>query len=89
MNPEAEFHNMAPMKRQASALDSATSGTLYLAQVARRWQISQRELRRMLGDQQLSFVQIRGKFRVPVREVKRIERARSTRSGPGRPSRGR
>ncbi|MCH8924218.1 MAG: hypothetical protein IIA67_13845 [Planctomycetes bacterium] len=69
---------MAPMKRQASAVDAATSGTLSLAQVARRWQISQRELRRMLGDQQLGFVQVRGRFRVPVTEVKRLERARQT-----------
>ena len=80
---------MAPMKRQAGAADRAASGTLSLAQVARRWHISQRELRRMLGDQQLGFVQIRGRFRVPVTEVKRLERARSMRSGPARPSRGR
>ena len=80
---------MAPMKRQAGTVDRAASGTLSLAQVARRWQISQRELRRMLGDQQLGFVQIRGRFRVPVTEVKRIERMRSTRSDPARPSRGR
>ncbi len=80
---------MAPMKRQAGTVDRATSGTLSLAQVARRWNISQRELRRMLGDQQLDFVQIRGRFRVPVTEVKRIERARSTHSDPARPSRGR
>ena len=80
---------MAPMKRQASTVDGATSGTLSVAQVARRWRISQRELRRMLGDQRLGFVQIRGRFRVPVTEVKRLERARSTHSGPARPSRGR
>lgn len=65
---------MAPMKRPSSVVNPTTSGTLSLAQVARRWHISQREVRRMLGHQQLGFVQVRGRIRVPVTEVKRLEK---------------
>jgi hypothetical protein len=65
---------MSPMKPEPRRRDPGFAGTLSLAQVARRWQISVKEVRRMLGKQQLAFVQIRGSLRVPLAEVQRFER---------------
>ena len=65
---------MTPMKPQSRGRDAHLVGTLSLGQLVRRWNISRKALRRMLGRQELAFVQIRGKFRVPLEEIERYER---------------
>ena len=65
---------MSPMKPEPKRRDPHLSGTLSLDQLARRWGIARKEIRRLLGRQELGFVQIRGSFRVPLAEVCRYER---------------
>jgi len=67
---------MAPMKPKPRRVDPHLAGTLSIEQLARRWSISRKEIRRLLGERELSFVQIRGKFRVPIEEVERYEKSR-------------
>jgi excisionase family DNA binding protein len=66
---------MTPMKPKPQSGDPELAGTLSLTQLARRWNTSPRRIRRLLGQQQLSFVQIRGSFRVPLAEVERYEKS--------------
>jgi len=54
-----------------------------LAELARRWKISRKELRRLLAEQRLDFVQIRGRLRVPVDEAERFERHNRRGKGAG------
>ena len=65
---------MAPMKPESRRRAPTFAGTFSLAQLARRWKISAKDVRRMLGRQQLAFVQICGSLRVPLAEVERFER---------------
>ncbi len=67
---------MAPMKPEPKHRDPQLAGTLSLDQLARRWKISRKDVRRLLGRQQLGFVQIRGSFRVPLAEAQRYEQGR-------------
>jgi hypothetical protein len=67
---------MTPMKPQSQGRDANLAGTLSLRRLARRWNTSRKALRHMLGRQELGFVQIRGKFRVPLEEIERHERER-------------
>lgn len=67
---------MAPMKPEPKHRDPQLAGTLSLDQLARRWKTSRKDVRRLLGRQQLGFVQIRGSFRVPLAEVQRYEKSR-------------
>ncbi len=67
---------MTPMKPQPRDRDAHLMGTLSLRRLARRWNTSRKALRHMLGRQELGFVQIRGKFRVPLEEIERYERGR-------------
>ncbi len=65
---------MAPMKPPARHGVEELAGTLSLAQLARRWQTSAKQIRHLLAQQQLPFVQIRGQFRVGIADVERYER---------------
>lgn len=67
---------MAPMKPEPRRRDPHLAGTLSLDQLARRWRISRKQVRCLLGKQELGFVQIRGSFRVPLVEVRRYEKTR-------------
>ena len=67
---------MTPMKPQPRGRDAQLVGTLSLRRLAQRWNTSRQALRHMLGRQALGFVQIRGKFRVPLEEIERHERER-------------
>lgn len=71
---------MAPMKPEPRRRDPDLADTLSLERLARRWKTSRKQVRRLLGTQQLGFVQIRGSFRVPLAEVTRYEKTRQ----PGR-----
>ena len=71
---------MAPMKPEPRCRDPDLADTLSLDQLARRWRISRKQVRRLLGAQQLGFVQVRGSLRVPLAEVSRYEKDRQ----PGR-----
>ncbi len=64
---------MAPMKPERRDADPDLAGSLSLAQLARRWHTSQKQIRRLLGQEQLGFIQVRGHFRVPRAEVERYE----------------
>lgn len=64
---------MAAMKREAVGRDPHLAGTFSLEQLARRWKTSRKEIRRLLGRQELAFVEIRGSIRVPRAEVQRYE----------------
>ncbi len=66
---------MKPERRDA---DPDLAGTLSLVQLARRWKTSRKQIRRLLGRQELGFVQIRGGFRVAQVEVERYEKSRRT-----------
>lgn len=65
---------MAPMKSGPPRRDPELTGTLSLAQLARRWKIPCRRIRRMLGRQQLGFIDICGSFRIPLAAIERYER---------------
>lgn len=69
---------MVPMKPERRDADPDLAGTLSLVQLARRWKTSRKQIRRLLGRQELGFVQIRGSFRVPQVEVERYEKSRRT-----------
>lgn len=64
---------MTPMKPPAS-LQPYFEGTLSLDQLARRWSISHKALRELLASQQLDFVLIADRIRIPLEEVLRYER---------------
>ena len=69
------------MKPEPRRRDPHLAGTLSLDQLARRWKTSRKQVRRLLGRQELEFVQIRGKIRVPVTEVERYESSTRRRVG--------
>ena len=66
---------MSPMKPKPRELRSHLASTLSIAQVARRWDISAKEVRRLLGRQELQFEEIMGRIRIPQSEVARLEAA--------------
>ena len=68
---------MAPMKPKPRKPDAAFRGTLSLEQLGRRWRMSRKEIRHLLGRGQLDFVQVRGVFRVPLEEIDRFERGQA------------
>ncbi len=67
---------MAPMKPRPRHRDPELAGSISLDQLARRWHVSRKQIRHLLARQELSFVQIRGAFRVPLEEVERYEKQR-------------
>jgi hypothetical protein len=64
---------MAPMKRPPPEGEAALPPTLSVMQLARRWQTKPKEIKRLLGQQILPFVQVRGAFRVARDDVQRYE----------------
>ena len=64
---------MSPMKPKPKRSDPDLADTISLAQLARRWKKPRKEIREMLGRQELSFVQVRGKFRIPMAEIEQYE----------------
>ena len=66
---------MSPMKREAGHRNQDYTDTMSVARLARRWHLTRTEVRHMLGRGVLSFVQIRGKLRVPREEVERYEKS--------------
>jgi excisionase family DNA binding protein len=64
---------MKPKPRQPR---SHLTGTLSIAQVARRWGISEKQVRRLLRNRELQFEEIMGRIRVPQSEVDRLEASR-------------
>ncbi len=67
---------MSPMKPNRLKPNPHLADTLSLTQLARRLNVSQKEVRRLLGHQSLGFVQVRGCFRVPLTEVRKYERSK-------------
>ena len=77
---------MVPIKSGPSHPDPALAGTLSVFQLARRWHIPRRQVLRLLGRQEVTFVQIRGSFRIPVEEIERYERHGPKTAAPRRTS---
>jgi hypothetical protein len=63
---------MPPMKPRTKPR-TGWAGTHSLEDIARRWSITDSELRRLLASQTLNFVEIRGCLRVPDEEVRQYE----------------
>ena len=64
---------MPPMKSGPPRPDPATSDSLSVVQLARRWKLPEEDVRRMLGRQELGFEQVCGTIRVPLAEIRRYE----------------
>lgn len=62
---------MPPMRKPSRAELPEFTGTLSLARAARELGIKQRQLRELLGNGKIPFVQVRGKFRIPERALVR------------------
>ena len=65
---------MAPMKHEVDGRRREVAGTLSLTRLAKRWHTTRKDIRRLLRHGLLSFVQIRGRLRVPEDEVHRYEK---------------
>ena len=69
---------MAPMKSPVQhSFRGVPRETFSLTHLARRWEMSRREVRHLLQSRQLPFVQVKGQFRVPRTAVLKFERERS------------
>ncbi len=64
---------MSPMKPKSHEPRSHLAGTFSIAQLARRWGISAKEVRRLLGNRDMQFQEIMGRIRIPQSEVDRME----------------
>lgn len=65
----------APMKSPSHRTPSAAlAETMSLTHLARRWEITRREVRQLLQNGDLPFEQIDGQLRVPTSAVRRFER---------------
>jgi len=71
---------MAPMKRPAHG-ESGPTPTLSLGQIAVRWEVPRRVVRRLLQHGELPFEQVCGRLRVPLDSVRHFEKTRDERSG--------
>ena len=67
---------MPPMKPPHSPRDNIFEETLSLSQVCRRLKISRTALHRLLVAQELDFIEVRGRIRIPVRDLRRYEQER-------------
>jgi excisionase family DNA binding protein len=66
---------MAPMKRPTHhGIEPVAS--LSLQQIAARWSVPRREVRRLLQRGHLPFEQVRGRLRVPLDSVQHYEKTR-------------
>lgn len=70
---------MAPMKR--SAPHERPNSSLSLQQLARRWSLPRRKVRRLLQRGDLAFEQVRGKLRVPLEDVRQYEKTKVAATG--------
>lgn len=70
---------MSPMKRPSPARVEEMSETLSLESVAQRLKLTRKQVRQLLGDRQLDFVQIRGQFRVLRKSLDEYLSERGTR----------
>lgn len=61
---------MPPMRPPTT---STSRRSLPLDQVARRWHVARRNVRRLLQQGRLPFEQVNGKLRVPLEAVRRYE----------------
>ena len=64
---------MSPMKPTRPGLDVDIAGSLSLAHLAQRWEMTEKELRSKLFTGRVNFMQIKGRFRVAKEEIERIE----------------
>lgn len=71
---------MAPMKRPTHHGKDPTP-SLSLQQLASRWAVPRREVRRLLQHGDLPFEQIRGRLRVPLDSVRLYEKTRELAGG--------
>ena len=65
---------MSPMKRPADDLDPDVARSISIRQLAARWGVTERRLRRWLFRGHVEFMRIDGQFRVPFEVVHQIER---------------
>ncbi len=65
---------MAPMKREPTGRQADLAATVSVPRLARRWHTSVRQVRKLLAQRQMDFVQIAGQIRVPKLEIERLER---------------
>ena len=63
---------MPPMKPDALA-KNYFAGTSSVANLSRRWCLSEKEIRRMLAAQELAFTQICGRIRIAESDIERYE----------------
>jgi hypothetical protein len=63
------------MKREAARIDPWLSETVSLVELSRRWHMSRKEVRQLLGHGRLQFVEIAGSLRVPRDAVEGYERS--------------
>ena len=64
---------MSPMKPKPDHQDDDVAGSLSLTRLARRWAMTEKQLRAKMFTGKVNFMQICGRFRVSRREIKRIE----------------
>ena len=64
---------MPRMKPGPYAGDTVFADTLSISQLAARWHVSRKSVRKLLAQRQLDFVEINGRLRVPRQEVHRYE----------------
>ena len=62
------------MKPPAHGGHEWTEETFSLVQLARRWHVPRRKVRRMLQHGELPFEEVHGQLRVPLAAVEKIER---------------
>ena len=77
---------MPPMKRPPTQHAQPFGATLSVAALAKRWGTSGAAIRRLLGTQQLDFVQIQDRIRIPLPQVEHLEEAAASGAAtlPGR-----
>ena len=70
-----EAFAMPPMKSPSKHIHDHDEENYTLTHLAHRWGVSRREIRRLLQEGKLPFVQILGQLRVPVEAVRRYEQS--------------
>ncbi len=70
---------MAPMKCPSSRSTNPLYGDSYsLTHIARRWGVSRRDIRLLLKQGQLPFIEVLGQLRVPTTAVQKYEHQKSS-----------
>ena len=65
---------MPPMKSPAKENKSPFAGTVSLEYLAKCWPLSVKQIRQLLANQELAFIQIKGSLRVPKKDAEQYER---------------